>query len=221
MVRVKGFIIGTDEGSSLGGVHIFAKKTRRGFIGNSRGLFEVQVVPGDTLIFSHIGYETARIAVPEGQQQIELIVRMRPKPIELPNITIESESDIQYLKRSEIEKRTLPWYWEGYEEGEIDVPMGSTSYGPLSHFSREAREKRKLVKIHEQEMADRIYTRTITSDSVRMVFMDRYGLTRKEFDKFIIYYNSLSLPINRDDKTAIVQSMHKVFLSYIYEYGSN
>jgi hypothetical protein len=182
-------------------------------------MFDIRVLAGDTVIFSHIGYETKRIAVPENISNFELVVRMRPAPIELPSVTIESESDIQYLRRSEVEKMSLPWYWEGYDEDEIDSPIGSTDYGPLSRFSKEAKEKRRLIKVYEAEKADRIYTSTVTSDSVRMVFMDRYGLNRSEFDDFIIYFNSLNLPINRQSKNAIVNSMHKVFLSYVDRYG--
>ena len=59
--RIRGFVIGSDEGNALAGVHIFARKTRRGFISNSRGAFDLEVLTGDTLIFSHVGYRTERI----------------------------------------------------------------------------------------------------------------------------------------------------------------
>jgi hypothetical protein len=213
---MRGYVIASEEGNALAGTHIFARKTRRGFICNSRGFFDIEVLQGDTLIFSHIGYESERFAVPQrAGSSMDVIVRMQEKPIELPGLTFEAEDDIAYLRRSEIEQRASPWYVAKRDSGEIDVPIGSTDYGPLSRFSREAKEKRRLQRIYAAEQSDRIYTLTVHSDSVRAVFMDRYGLSRSEFDRFIIYFNGLTLPVNRQSKTAIVEAMHKVFLQYI------
>jgi hypothetical protein len=218
LMTLKGYVIGSEEGTSLGGTHIFARRTRRGFICNSKGYFDIRVLPGDTLIFSHIGFETAKIiASGKAGETLDILVRMKIKPIELAPLTFEAEDDIAYLKRSELERRTSPWYVAPRDSGEIDVPIGSTDYGLMSRFSREAREKRKLVKIFSAEQADLVYTKTVSSDSVRHVFMDRYGLSRSEFDRFIIYFNSLHIPINRQSKTAIIESMHRIFLQYAYQ----
>ena len=218
MTILKGFVIGSEEGTTLGGTHIFARKTRRGFICNSRGLFNISVLPGDTLIFSHIGFKTEKVVVRgKAGAVVDILVRMKIKPIELAPLTFEAEDDIAYLKKSELERRTSPWYVAPRESGEIDVPIGSTDYGVLSRFSREAREKRKLTRIFGAEQADLVYTKTVSSDSVRLVFMDRYGLSRYEYDRFIIYFNSRQIPINRQNKIAIVEAMHEIFLQYVYQ----
>ena len=133
---------------------------------------------------------------------------MREKPIEMAPLTFEAEDDIAYLRRSEAERRTSPWYVAPRDSGEIDVPIGSTNYGIMSRFTREAKEKRRLMKLFTAEQADLVYTKTVSSDSVRFVFMDRYGLSRNEYDRFIIFFNSRNLPINRQIKTAIIQAMH-------------
>ena len=215
---LKGYVIGSEEGASLGGTHIFARRTRRGFISNSRGFFEIRVLPGDTLICSHLGFKTVRIAVlGKAGETVEILVRMREEPIVLAPLTFEAEDDIAYLRRSQVERRTSPWYVAPRESGEIDVPIGSTDYGPLSRFSKGAKEKRRLMKLFTAEQADLVYTKTVSSDSVRLVFMDRYGLSGNEFDRFIVFFNSRNLPINRQNKVAIIESMHEVFLQYVYQ----
>ena len=217
IVQVKGIVIGSEEGNALAGVHIFARKMKRGYISNSRGAFDLQALERDTLIFSHIGFHTERIAViGSAGETMELLLRMRVKPIELDGITIESEPESPYLRRSQAQADLLPWRRPPtYDTTVTDVPLGSLSYGPLSYFSAEAKEKRRLMKYYQEERADMVYNLTVSSDSVRTVFMDRYGLSRTEYDDFLFYFHAQPLSFDRYDRKSILKAMHDSFLRYI------
>ncbi len=207
---VHGLVL-SNEGAALQGVHIFSKKRHAGMITNKRGFFHLKTYADDTLIISHISFISYKLYLKGfSDPSISVVITMKPKIFVLPEITIYSDTIAKYLYRqygTPIVVSPPPL------RPDIDVPIGSTEYGPLSYFTKEAREKRKLLKIYQGEQLDRTYIKTITSDSVRNVFMDRYGLTRKEYDRFLIFFNSRITPVNRYDKDEIIKQMHYVFLN--------
>lgn len=210
MKEVRGLVL-SNEGNALQGVHVFSKKRHAGMITNKQGFFHLKTYENDTLIISHISFISHHLYLRAFKDEsISVVITMKPKIFILPEITIQSDYIAQYLNRP---KRFPIVMSPPPVRPDVDVPIGSIEYGPLSHFSKEAREKRKLLKIYHNEQMNKVYTKTITSDSVRFVFMDRYGLSRKEYDRFLIFFNSRIAPIYRESKEDIIQHMHREFLN--------
>ncbi len=208
--EVHGLVL-SNEGAALHGVHVFSKKRHAGMITNKQGFFHLKTYADDTLIISHISFISQKLYLSEFKDpSISVVITMKPKVFILPEITIYSDTIAKYLYR----KHGTPIVVSPPPvRPEVDVPIGSIDYGPLSYFTKEAREKRKLLKIYQGEQRDYTYIKTITSDSVRNVFMDRYGLTRKEYDRFLVFFNTRITPVNRYNKNEIIHQMHDVFLN--------
>jgi len=209
MKEVRGLVM-SNEGAALQDVHVFSKKRHAGMVTNKFGFFHLKTYEDDTIILSHISFLSHQLYLTEFKDEtISIVITMKPKIFILPELTFHSGYIAEYLNRP---KRIPMVLSPPPVKPDVDVPVGSIDYGPLSYFSREAREKRKVMKVYHEEQLVKVYDKTITSDSVRTVFMDRYGLTRKEYDQFLIFFNSRNNPLNGQNKKELIRKMHKMFL---------
>lgn len=212
---LKGIVTDSDNDESLVGVHVFARVAHEGSVSDARGKFQMMVDPEDTLIVTIVGYE--RQVIPMAyfrEKSIDLLIRMDQQVIVLPEITITGQQDISYLYRKDQNPLKIYSYKPPADHPDLDVPAGSLDYGPLSRWSKEAKEKRKLLKVYQEAGKDRIYIQTVSSDSVRNVFFYRYGINEKEYNDFIIFLNSYNPRMDRQDPKDIVRVMHETFLRF-------
>ncbi|MCH4822425.1 TonB-dependent receptor [Gramella lutea] len=71
---LSGNVTSQDDNIPLGGVNVFIKGTNTGVVTDFDGNYEIDVVPGDVLLFSYLGFENQEIPV-DGQeiQNVELV----------------------------------------------------------------------------------------------------------------------------------------------------
>lgn len=167
-VKVTGKIIEEQSGEPVPFVHIYKKNTLQGTVSDDLGRFTVTISRIDTLIFSAVGYEKYEF-VPDplgkGVQQ-DVIIRMVVKSYELDPVNVNAYQSLEEFKR-DILQLDLPKESKGFE---LNIPRGYTlpptgpgdinqnpsvsMGGPFSalynKFSREAKEKKKLVAYHVQ-----------------------------------------------------------------------
>ncbi len=212
---LNGMVMNSEDDEFLVGVHIFAKIAHVGEVSDQRGLFNMMVDENDTLIVTFVGFE--RQVIPMiyfREKRIDLVIRMDPAIIELPGITIFGQPNIDYLKRPERSAMRIPGLQPPAPKPDVDVPVGSLNYGPLSRWSKEAKEKRKLMEIYKEGKRERVYIQTVSSDSVRAVFMFQYGVNEKEYNDFVIFFNTYKPLMDRQDPKDIIRVMHQTFLKY-------
>ena len=197
------------------GVHIYAKIAHVGKVSDQTGLFQMMVDENDTLIVTFVGYERQIIPLAYfRERQIDIIIRMQSGIIELPGITILSDPNIDYLKRPGRNSISIPGLQAPSAKPDVDVPVGSLNYGPLTRWGKEAKEKRKLMNVYAETRRDKIYIKTVSSDSVRSIFMHQYDLNENDYNDFIIFFNSYKPLVDRQDPRDIVRVMHQTFLRY-------
>lgn len=212
---LKGIVVSAENDDYLVGVHIYAKIAHVGQVSDQRGFFEMMVDPEDTLIVTFVGYDRQIIPVAYfAEDQIDMIIRMESKVIELDEVTIFADPDIDYLKRKDRNPLKIHGLKAPPEKPDVDVPVGSLNYGILSRWGKEAKEKRKIMKVYQDSQRDRIYIQTVSSDSLRNVFMNRYDIDEKEYNEFIIFLNTYNPAMDRQDPKDIARVMHKTFLKY-------
>ncbi len=213
---VRGIITDSENDQYLVGVHIFAKVIHAGTTTNEKGKFELVVAPNDTLVVTYVGYERQIIPMAFFRESpVDLVIRMDAGAIELPGITIQGAPDISHLYRN---SPTNPYQIYKYrppaEHPDLETPAGSLDYGPLSRWGKEAKEKRKLLKIYQNTGQDRIYIQTVSSDSVFQVFRYMYDISDDEYNDFVIFFNGLNPRMDRNDPRDIIRVMHESFLRF-------
>lgn len=204
-----------ENDAPLVGVHVYAKIAHVGAVSDQLGIFELRVDEMDTLIVTFVGYERQRIPmVYFRENKIDLLIRMDSEVIVLPGITIMGEPNIDYLKRPERTVLRIPGLLPPAAKPDVDVPVGSLNYGPLTRWGKEAKEKRKLMKVYQNSQKERVYIQTVSSDSVRTIFMHQYDLNEKEYNDFVIFFSTYNPLMDRQDPKDIVRVMHQIFLKY-------
>jgi hypothetical protein len=217
-IIVSGNVISGDDLENLPGVHIYGRESRVGTVTNVGGMFRIRILKSDTLIFSYVGYITEKITFSNYKENnAEVVIRLKPDVRELDGVIVYSEHlTPEYLLRPKREPIFVPGLPRPYDPGDIaDVPIGSINYGPLSYFSKEAKEKRLLMESYARKKRELIYNQTINSQALREQFMNQYGLSRREWDDFIVYFNSKPLLyMDRQNAENIVLHLHHEFRSY-------
>jgi hypothetical protein len=213
--RLRGIVSDAEDQQLLVGVHVFARVAHTGAVSDDRGVFNLTVDPMDTLIITTVGY--MRQIVPLAyfrEQQIDLLVQMDAEVIELPGITIMGKQEITYLNRTGKNPHKIYAYKPSRDHPNLDIPVGSLQYGPLSRWGKEAKEKRKLLRVYQNTAENRLYIQTLSSDSVRTVFANMYGVNQSEYDNFVIFLNTIRPRMNKQSKKDIIRVMHETFLRY-------
>lgn len=212
---LRGIVVSAENEEFLVGVHIFAKIAHIGDVSDQRGVFSMMVDANDTLVVTFVGYERQLVPLAYFREdRVDIVIRMDSEVITLPGITIHGEPNIDYLKRKDRNPLKIHGLQAPAKKPDVDVPVGSLSYGILSRWGKEAKEKRKLMEVYKDSKRERTYIQTVSSDSVKNIFMNRYGINKKEYNDFIIFFNSYKPLMDRQDTKDIVRVMHQTFLKY-------
>ncbi len=213
--KLNGIILNADNDEYMGGVHIFAKVIHAGVVTDQKGHFSMTVHKYDTLVVTSVGFDRQLIPLAWFKDDpIDIIIRMEMATVELPGITIQGAPNIDYLMRPERQSMSVPGLPPSPPKPDVDVPVGTLKYGILSGMSREAKEKKQLMRIHGEARKYRTYIQTVSSDSVRQVFMHMYDITEKEYNDFIIFFNHQKPMMNIQDPKDIIRVMHDYFLRF-------
>ena len=89
VIQLSGVILGEDSVSGLPGVHVYIPKAQRGTVSLRNGFFSMPVLPGDSVVFSSIGYNRKHYIVPNSVNEfLTIIVEMTPDLTYLDEVEI-------------------------------------------------------------------------------------------------------------------------------------
>ncbi len=159
---------------------------------NSRGYFTLKASIGDTLIFRFPGFIDKKIRLTEDRF---LLVQIQDRARMLPTFEVKGEP---YAFRFRDGKLTLidpNEKSEASKKGEVTVGTGTsmggglTIYGPISYFSKKARQEREYQEKLEIVRRRQGYLAVVDSDSVRSILMNDFQIDRNTWDKIIVRFN--------------------------------
>lgn len=90
VIYLSGVIISGDSSYGIPGVHVYIAEAGVGTVSNDAGLFRIRALPGDTVVFSHIAYQTQNLVVPvdDYEMAMTVLIDMQTDAKELPMVTI-------------------------------------------------------------------------------------------------------------------------------------
>ncbi len=89
--KISGKVTSSKDASELPGVNVIVKGTTRGTVTNFEGIYELNVTPSDTLLFSSIGFVSRQTVV---GQRSTLNVQLEPDALELDEVVITGFQDV-------------------------------------------------------------------------------------------------------------------------------
>lgn len=163
---------------------------------NTRGYFNLKARVGDTLKISYPGFIEQKISLTADRY---LQIQIQDRARFLPTFEVKSEPYSFRFKDGKLTLRDPNEVIEKSPKGQITAgPTGSPTggfgiYGPISYFTKKARNEREYAKKQEWNNRRAGYYAVIESDSVRRNLMVKYQLSRAQWDKLVIRYNEGNL----------------------------
>lgn len=198
----RGIVMDSVTLKALAGVHVRIKNTDRGAVTNSSGVFNIATKPTDTLVLSLIGYNSLELSLLFEEEDI--LIRLGERIRMLKEITIRgtrlSESNIVRTPR------TVP--------RKMSAADGFSS--PWEYFSRGQREKRKVVKLINENDRIRTYIQVINDQEVREGIMDAHGLSEVDYYNTLAKFNQQSSDVLYSTDEYVILNSLKSFFRRMY-----
>lgn len=124
-VQVSGLVVDLDSNKAIPFVTVRIKKSKMGTISDYNGFFTIMAKPGDTLLFTSVGYKSGLFFVPQNPDEARIYIQKQLKKdtVRLNQVTV------------------LPFSKEGFERAFMDLKLDDEDY------------ERAMKNLNEQEMA--------------------------------------------------------------------
>lgn len=193
-----GIVVDSLTLTPLQGVHVRIKNSDKGASTNEKGEFFIMAKPTDTLLLSRIGY--LDLPLPLLFEESDILIRLKERVRILKEITISSTR----LSASEIVRstRTVP----------RKMSTADAFSSPWDYFTKGEKDKRKAVKLINENNRIKIYVEVVHDQLLREDLMEEFGLTEVEYYALLAEFNKQSQDVlYSTDKNEIISSMKAFF----------
>ena len=158
---------------ALAGVHVRVRGQNIYAVTSSLGAFQIRTMPTDTLVLSMVGYNT--ILLPLLFEEEDIMIRMGERYQLLQEVTISGNR----LFESEIVRSE--------HKAPHKMSTAEAFSSPWTYLSRDQKERRKVVKLINENDRIKTYIQVINDQETREDIMFDHDLTEAQ------YYGTLSL----------------------------
>lgn len=175
---IRGIVVDSASFTALSGVHVTIKNSIQGTSTNSQGFFSITAQPTDTLLFSSVGYSS--VEIPLLFEEDGFLIRLHEKSKVLPEIIIKGTR----LSPNDIIRtpRVLP----------KPMSAGEGVFSPIDYFSKWQREKRKLLKLIQENDRTITYLQIVNDQEIRETIMEEHSLTEQAYYELLVKFNQQS-----------------------------
>jgi hypothetical protein len=189
-----GIVVDSMTLKALPGVHIRVKGKDFFTVTSGLGAFQIQSAKTDTLVLTMVGYTTT--VIPLLFEEEDLMIRMGERYQLLQEVTISGkrlfESDIVRAER------TVPH----------KMSTAEAFSSPWTYFSRDQKERRKVVKLINENDRIKTYIQVINDQETREDIMYDYGISETEYYSTLALFNQQSGDVlYSTDPTEIISSL--------------
>jgi hypothetical protein len=181
---ISGIVVDSISLAGLPDVHIRIKNIKRSTESNKNGSFIIMAADYDTLVFSAVGYHN--LEYPLMGPESDVIIRISPSIKMLKEVTINANPP------EEIMVKKPPRYTTSDGSTYTRSPTPTLADGisaPFTYFSKIEREKRKLVKLREENRRIKTYVALINDPVLKSELLKKFSLTEKEYYDLLAKFN--------------------------------
>jgi hypothetical protein len=196
----------------LADVNIMIKGRNYGVVSDVKGYFSIQARDSDTLLLSLVGYYSKAYAVRKFRET--MIVYLAEHHTILQPIVINAKVFIPGLLKI---PKAIPWRNPTQDDKVLQTPGLPTvqTFGPgyvfsgvLSRFTREEKEKRKLVRVKKANENAKGYVEIVNSAEVKERLIKDYDLTEEAYYRLLATFNEKNKDIiyelNADELISLI-----------------
>ncbi|MEJ1241266.1 carboxypeptidase-like regulatory domain-containing protein [Chryseolinea sp. T2] len=193
-----GIVVDSATLKALPGVHVRVKGKDVFAVTGSLGAFQIRSANTDTLVLTMVGYTTT--LVPLLLEEEDLMIRMGERYQLLQEVTISGnrlfESDIVRTQRTAPRKMTTA---EAFSS-------------PWTYFSRDQKERRKVVKLINENDRIKTYIQVINDQETREDIMFDHDISETEYYSALALFNQQSQDVlYSTNPNEIIESLRDFF----------
>lgn len=182
----------------LPAVFVTVKNTTKSFMADPTGIFTIKTKQTDTLVLSHIGYGS--VTIPLIFEEDAIMIRMRPMATILDEMVITSRK----LYPNELNPRV--------SKPPATRTIGGSLHQPWEYFNKREKEKRKLVKLMQENDRIKTFMEVITDPSIKQELMEDYSVEESLYYDILVKFNRQKFPvIYSNDSEKIIEALHNFF----------
>lgn len=174
-VTISGLIVDSATLVALPNAYVKLKGSGAGTMAGAGGVFKINAPVFDTLVFSCIGYET--FSYPVLLSEEDVLIRLQESVIILPEVTTVG-TRIQETKYEE--RRPIKTPNETLFEG-----LGS----PFTYFSKTEKEKRKVIKVRQENTRIRTYVEVVNDPDLKKDIMNEFSIDEATYYRMLGKFN--------------------------------
>jgi hypothetical protein len=197
-------VIDSASFTNLQGVHVKVKKSGKIAVTDANGLFWIVAKESDTLVFSLVGYVTAEAPAYVGDDI--MLVQLHEKIIQLKEVTVEGQP-----------LGNRPEYTESPTLSSVK-PLKAAGFSPtggvgvnFDYFSKLEKEKRKLVKVLEEQRRSRVYVEIVTDPRLRMEMMELFSIDEATYYHLLAQFNENHSEVMHSSNEAVIANAITTF----------
>jgi hypothetical protein len=187
---------------ALQGVNVRIKHTRRGTVTNATGVFILSTSPIDTLVLSLVGYRTLELPLLFEEEDILIRLGRTHKCAERDNDPGTRLYDKEIVRTQHTQPHAMS--------------KGEAFSSPWTYFSRGEREKRKVVRLINENDRIRTYVEVIHDVELRESIMDAHELTEIEYYNALAKFNQQSDDVLYSTDPYLIESSLRSFFDLMY-----
>ena len=198
----RGIVVDSVTLKELPGVHVRIKHSNDGAVTNSAGVFTITTSPSDTIILSLIGYNT--IEVPLLFEEESILIRMSERIRMLKEITISGTRiyDKEIVRTPHRQPHAMA--------------TAEAFSSPWTYFSRGEREKRKVVRLINENDRIRTYIQVIHDVEIRESIMYSHELTEIEYYNTLAKFNQQSGDVLYSTDPYVIETSMRSFFNRMH-----
>jgi len=198
----RGIVVDSITLKSLQGVHVSIKRSPSGTVTNSLGAFTITTSPIDTLVLSLVGYNT--VELPLLFEEEDILIRLSERIRILSEITIKGtriyDKEIVRTPRRQPHK----------------MSTADAFSSPWTYLSRGEREKRKVVRLINENDRIRTYIQVIHDVEIRESIMYSHELTEIEYYNTLAKFNQQSSDVLYSTDPSVIETSMRSFFNRMY-----
>lgn len=190
---LSGMVADSASMQPLPNVNVLNKQTGSRAITDIRGSFAITAGEGDTILFSRVGYHSKTLTFQFVKEVVIIFLKEEHrmlKPVEIGN-----QNGPSWLPQLPPESA---WKNSSYENRGTDVPgaRGIQTFGPGyvfkmpgSGFKKEARARKRLAEVEEENDKARDYIHLVNGPEIKGRVMKDHGLSEEDFYRLLAIFN--------------------------------
>lgn len=174
-------------------VTVINQSRNTGATTDEKGGFKLSAKPGDSILFTILGYSRKKRVV--GTNELAMIVFLREFAFNLKPVTIygsfKPQGSDKWTSVIEMPRTFRNPAGPGSGYAVETFGPGVSIGGLLSRMSKSEKERKKLNTIREKAKQSEVYLDVIVSEETKSFFQKTFSMTESEYDKFIESFNKI------------------------------